>query len=44
MRINREEEIFVTNNEVRIPLVSLESIRKIKESGKKLIHLGLIVV
>lgn len=44
LRINREEEILVTTNEVRIPLVSLESIRKIKESGKRLVHLGLIVI
>ena len=44
LRINSEEEIFVTTKPKNLALVSKESTRKIKQSGKKLVHLGLIVI
>ena len=40
LRINREEEILVTTESKNLTLVSTESIKKIKQSGKKLVHLG----
>ena len=44
LRINREEELLVTTEPVNIRLISKESSRKIRQSGKRLLHLGLIVI
>ena len=44
LQINREKEIFVTIELKNLTIVKKESIRKIKQSGMKLVHLGLIVV
>ena len=44
LRINMEEEILVTTKPINLALVSKESIRKIKQSGKKLVHLGFIII
>ena len=44
LRINREEEILVTIEPINLALISKESTIKIKQSGKKLLHLGLIII
>ena len=44
LRINREEEILVTTEPINLRLISKESSRKIRQSGKRLLHLGLIVI
>ena len=44
LRINREEEILVTKEPVNLKLFSKEVSRKIRLSGKRLLHLGLIVI
>ena len=44
LRINREEELLVTTDPVNIRLISKKSIRKIRQSGKRLLHLGLTVI
>ena len=44
LRINREEELLVTNESVNTRLISEERSRKIWQSGKRLLHLGLIVI
>ena len=44
LRINREEELLVINEPVNIRLISKESSRKIRQSGKRLLHLGLIII
>ena len=44
LRINREEEILVTTEPINLALISKKITRKIKQSGKKLLHLILIVI
>ena len=44
LRINREEELLVTTEPVNIRLISKKSSRKIIQSSKRLLHLGLIVI
>ena len=43
LRINWEEEIFITTEPINLPLVSKESTRKIRQNGERLVYLGLIV-
>ena len=40
LRINREEELLVTNEPVNIRLISKENSKIIRKSGKRLLHLG----
>ena len=44
LRINQEEEIFVTTEPINLLLVSKKSTRKVKQNGKRLPYLGLIVI
>ena len=44
LRINPEEENFVTTEPINLPLVSKESTRKVRQNGKRLVYLGLIVI
>ncbi|KAK8957539.1 hypothetical protein KSP39_PZI001120 [Platanthera zijinensis] len=44
LRINREEELLVTNFPNNIKLISQNTISQIKQTDKKLVHLGLIVI
>ena len=44
LRINREEKILVKTEPINLRLISKESSRKIRQSGKRLLHLGLIVI
>ena len=44
VRINWEEEIFVTTETINLPLVSKESTREVRKNGKRLVYLGLIVI
>ena len=44
LSIDREAEILLTPKPINLALVSKESTRKIKQNGKKLLHLRLIVI
>ena len=44
LRTNREEEIFVTTEPINLPLVNKESTGKVRQNGKRLVYLGLIVI
>ena len=44
LRINQEEEIFVTTEPINLLLVSKKSTRKVKQNGKRLVYLRLIVI
>ena len=44
LRINREEEILMTKEPINLKLISKEGSQKIRQSGKRLLHPGLIVI
>lgn len=44
LKINREEQILVTERAVNLQLVSKQTTREIKKKGRKLAHLGLIII
>lgn len=44
LKFSREQKVLVTTNPCNIPTISKESIKQIKENGKSLIQVGLIVI